>query len=259
MPIKGQEPNMEENNESTTQNQEIDNQDSQTTDIQPEVSVSESPEQQESTAAQQETSHDGAPRSDAKEERQETPQQKNFRQLREQAEKLARERDEAIRVAEQLQKQYEQKKQSDATYDPDDYIEGKHLQSVEQKIKRLEEQAIENQLRSSFSDFDSVVTAENLKRLKDHDPELAESINYNPNLYSKAVAAYKAIKRNMVPDTFSKERATAQKNAAKPKPVNTIAPQQGDSPLSKANAFSEGLTEELKMQLRKEMEQARRN
>lgn len=36
-----------------------------------------------------------------------------------------------------------------------------------------------------------------------------------------------------------------------------LSPQQGDSPLSKANAFANGLTEDLKKQLQKEMFEAR--
>ena len=38
-----------------------------------------------------------------------------------------------------------------------------------------------------------------------------------------------------------------------------MSPQQGDSPLSRANAFANGLTPELRVQLIKEMEEARKN
>jgi hypothetical protein len=55
------------------------------------------------------------------------------------------------------------------------------------------------------------------------------------------------------------DKLRAQKNAAKPKPLASVNPQQGDSPLSKANAFANGLTDDLKKQLRKEMEDARRS
>ena len=58
-------------------------------------------------------------------------------------------------------------------------------------------------------------------------------------------------------DNYSKDRDKAQSNASKPKPLASVSPQQGDSPLSRANAFANGLTDELKSQLRKEMEQAR--
>jgi hypothetical protein len=55
------------------------------------------------------------------------------------------------------------------------------------------------------------------------------------------------------------DRAAAQKNASKPKPLASVSPQQGDSPLSRANAFANGLTPELQKQLRQEMEEARKN
>ncbi len=55
-----------------------------------------------------------------------------------------------------------------------------------------------------------------------------------------------------------KSETRIQKNASKPKPLASVNPQQGDSPLSRANAFANGLTEELKDQLRKEMSESRR-
>ena len=61
------------------------------------------------------------------------------------------------------------------------------------------------------------------------------------------------------PDNYKTDRELAQKNASKPKPLASVSPQQGDSPLSRANAFANGLTNELKAQLRKEMEEARKN
>ena len=54
-------------------------------------------------------------------------------------------------------------------------------------------------------------------------------------------------------------KATAQRNAAKPRPTASISPQQGETPLSRANAFANGLTEEMKKQLYKEMLEAASN
>ena len=52
------------------------------------------------------------------------------------------------------------------------------------------------------------------------------------------------------------DKAKAVINAQKPRPLTSISPQQGDSPLSKANAFANGLTPELQAQLLKEMKQS---
>ena len=58
-------------------------------------------------------------------------------------------------------------------------------------------------------------------------------------------------------DKFSQDRARAEVNAGKPRPLTSMSPQQGDGPLSKANAFDNGLTDELKESLLKEMNDAR--
>ena len=78
---------------------------------------------------------------------------------------------------------------------------------------------------------------------------------------AKAVSAYKHIKKLglYTEDTYQADRDLAQRNAAKPKPLVSVSPQQGDSPLSRANAFANGLTPELQKQLRQEMEDARKN
>ena len=53
-------------------------------------------------------------------------------------------------------------------------------------------------------------------------------------------------------------RSKARENHAKPRPISSIGAQEGDGPLSKANAFANGLTDELKQQLLKEMQEARK-
>jgi len=50
-----------------------------------------------------------------------------------------------------------------------------------------------------------------------------------------------------------------QANTAKPRPLTSVSPQSGESPLSRANAFAEGLTPELKKNLFKEMQEAKKN
>jgi hypothetical protein len=204
----------------------------------------------------------------------EKPIDRNWKQLRDKAERLERERDEAIRYAQDLHKKQQpaQEEDNEVTINPDELVEGKHLSRVNKKIQKLEqevqkyqklsqESTVELQLRSQFPDFDKVVTQETLQTLRENDPELAESINYNPNLYNKAAAAYKAIKKMAIykEDTYEPDRERAAKNAAKPKPLSTISPQQGDTPLSHANAFAQGLTDDLKKNLWKEMEEARKN
>lgn len=213
----------------------------------------------------------------------ETPQQGNFRELREAKEKAEKERDEALAYAQQYQQQYQEPQYQDPYYPPsqedynvniadDDLAEGKHLNKMAKKIQDLENQIYQNQqynndisteavLRAKYPDFESVVTNANLKKLRQDYPEIADSLNASPDLYKKAVSAYTLIKKFDIGkgDPYMANKNKAQKNSAKPRPLASVSPQQGDTPLSHANAFAEGLTEELKAKLRKEMEEIRKN
>ena len=198
----------------------------------------------------------------------------NMRKLREEKERIEREHQEALRrLAE-----YENKKQPveeenlDIDLNDDDLFEGRHykkikkqLQRQQEELKKYQEQVkttkTETKLRSQFSDFDTVLTPENIKRLRETEPEIADTIASNNDIYTKAVSAYKMIKKLgiYVEDEYDKERLVAQRNSLKPKPLVSVSPQQGDSPLARANAFADGLTQERKDQLWKEMNEASNN
>lgn len=207
---------------------------------------------------------------------QESDAAKNLRNLRELKERAERERDEALRIAQDLQNRFKQQSPQEQEDEAialaeTDLVEGKHLSKVDKKIKRLEqelknyqqrsvEMEIESRLKSNYSDFDKVVSKSNVEALKNSYPEIAQALNASPDLYSKAVSAYTLIKKLGIhqEDLYESDRLTAQKNAAKPRPLASVAPQQGDSPISRANAFANGLTDELRAQLRREMESARK-
>jgi hypothetical protein len=190
----------------------------------------------------------------------------NFRQLE-------KSRDELLQKVSELekrvleQKQYSPQNQTEEeeySLAPDDLVEGKHLKK---EIKRLESAlqsyqaiTIESRLKSQFSDFDSVVSKENIELLKKQEPELASSLLSNPDLYSKGIAAYKMIKNLGLgsTDPYLKEKETVAKNSAKIKSAASVAPSGGNSPLDNANAYAQGLTPELRMQLLKEMEECRK-
>jgi len=203
----------------------------------------------------------------------------DWRKLRDKADKAERERDDAVRRLQESQgdnnrrtSPKQQQQLDDNRHDEefvigdDDLLEGKHFKSLEkkqsQRIAQLEAQVIESKIRSTYPDFDEVVNNETISMLKDADPELAESIASNRNLHSQAVTAYKSIKRygfveNKKHNDINKQAIA--KNSNKPRTVTSIAPQQGDSPLSRANAFANGLTDELKEQRWKEAKEIIRN
>jgi len=224
---------------------------------------------------------------EVKEEPEVRYQANNFRTLRDEKLKTERERDEALarlRLYEsqqlQLQQyqqqpapQVQQQEELDINLEPDEIAEGKHVNQLAKQVQELKNiikqqeqrstvQTTEAKILSRHPDFHSVVNKENVDLLKMMDPELARTLDTSGDFYSAAITAYGAIKRMSIdkkaPD-YSAEKALIQKNAAKPKPLASLSPQQGDSPLSRANAFANGLTPDLQKQLAREMADARRN
>ena len=220
------------------------------------------------------------------EEAQAAPQtndrEENFKNLRERTQKAERERDELLKYVQDLQKQTTNNTTSkqldkveeqieELNINPEDLAEGKHLQMLYKKIKQLETQlhtsekesrlsAAEMKIKRDFPDFEKVASYENLQKLREVDSDLADAILATKDTYKQHALAYKMVKQFGIyrEDNYVKEKEIAQKNHAKPRPLNSISPQQGESPLSHANAFANGLTEELKSQLAREMYEARK-
>lgn len=223
---------------------------------QPEQVVEVQPEQQAASAPQQ-------PQVDERE--------RNFAALREAREKAERERDEAINYIRQLQQQNQPQEEADPEFAPDDLVEWKHVQNkfkkMEQRLHQYENQTAyqvaEARLKSQYNDFENVVTRENIEALRMAYPEIAQTLHATPDLYNKAVATYNIIKQFGIghqQNNNLQEKQAIARNMAKPRSSNSVAPQQGESPLSKANEFSNGpLTEERKAQLYREMMQAKSN
>jgi hypothetical protein len=244
-----------------------------------EPEAQDSEQHMEATELQEQVENSNASEVIVTQEPSETLQQKNFRSLRQAKEQIERERDEALRIAQEMQLRLQNqtqpnvsKEDDDIHLNPDDIAEGKHLSKVAQKIKRLEDQlkgyqqqsnevVIESRLKNECPDFDKVVSRDNIEHLKLAYPELLQSLQSTQDLYTKGKSAYTLIKKLGIyqEDTFMNERAKAQQNSLKPKPLASVTGQQSDSPLTKANAFAGGLTDELKAQLVKEMYAARKS
>lgn len=206
-------------------------------------------------------------------EQKESERERNFKALREKAARLERERDEALRIAQELQHKSQEPADDDSDFNigEEDIAEGKHLKKLHNEIRTLKktlqqqqqvssESLAETRLRAQYPNYEKILTTDNIAALREQAPELAEAIGATQDIYKKAAATISAIKRLGIgtEDVYEQERAIAQKNAQKPKPVAALAPQQGDSPLSKANAFANGLTDELRAQLHREMVEAMR-
>jgi hypothetical protein len=238
-------------------------------EVHPEIAKTMAPQAEEQQ--EQELTHEEAPQVVRDEvsqpEKELLPQQRDFKELREAKKRIERERDELARkLQETLQPKQTQEEDLDIRINPEDLVEGKHLSKYDKKIRKLEEQlkhyqqqnvsiSAETRLKSMYPDFDKVVSAENISQLNETYPELAYTLRSSTDLYNTGVSAYTLIKKLGIhqDDNYVQERERVQKNMAKPRSVASIAPQQSESPLTQVNAFSNGLTDDLKKQLHKEM------
>lgn len=123
-------------------------------------------------------------------------------------------------------------------------------------IKQREASTVDERLQIKYPDFAQVVTKENIELLKETEPELAESLGYNPDPYKQGIAAYKLLKKAGLegnPKGSLPEKQKAVQNGQKPVSVNAVTKQ---SAIGNAHLFENGLTKELKSSLWKEMQQA---
>ena len=211
----------------------------------------------------------------------ESEQDRNWRAMREKVDQLQRETEKERAKREEyeqlLYKQLLQGKEPEAQPEvdefadiqSDDWLTKEQSQRLAEKLaekkakeivaKALEEERIRradedlpNRLSSQYSDFNAVVTDENVKQLKELEPEVAQALSLVGDKYAQAVAAYKYIKK-FVPgvEKVADYQKKVKENSSKP---GTLSSQS--SALSKAHNFERGLTPELKTQLYKEMVEA---
>lgn len=179
---------------------------------------------------------------------------RNFKALRERAERIEQEKNEALR---RLQEYEAREKALPETVE-------RKIDRIESELRRYTQQsqnaALEARLKAQYADFDKVVSVENVEALKNQYPELASTLQSSNDIYATAVSAYTMIKKlGIAPDQqTTQNRTQAQANYAKPRPAVSVSPQSGQGPLSQANAFAQGMTPELQQQLLREMEEARK-
>ena len=196
-------------------------------------------------------------------------QARNFKMLREQAESQTRRAEQAEREAYALKMKYEQQSAPKAQFrnlGDDDIAEGKDLAAqrmyVDEKYKQQQDEIVELKnmlteyhIRTQCPDFDSVVTSDNLQKLAQEFPEIAATINSSADTKSKAISAYKLIKKLDIGNPQSQiDRELVAKNLNKPKPSNALP--KSDSDLTRANAFEKGLTDSEKEAKYKQMRAA---
>ena len=189
----------------------------------------------------------------------------NFAQLRKSKEHLERENKELKKYLEQVAQNSKQQPSKDASdgfdIEDDDLAEGKHLKKMYQEITNLKKQlydekiaSVPDRLKTKFTDFDDVVSVENVEKLKNSEPELYATITSGSDLYAKGVSAYKALKAlGIAKENFETQKTQVKDNHARPMSTQAI---KGQGALSDSNIFARGLTPELKKQLQQEMSEA---
>lgn len=245
----------------------------------------EAPEPEEETAEDVVETPEETPEEEV-EEQEQSDRERNLAALREKTKQAERERDEAIGYIRQLQQMQQQNQNVPAEtqnntatlpeFGDEDLIEGKHLkrererynkelQEIRKEFSQYKQQntqsQLETKLKTQYPDIEDVLTIDNVNAFREANPRLAQALAYSPDPYAQAVETYNQIKALGVykKDTYTEEKKRIQKNAIKPRSTASISPQQSDSPLTRAGAFSDELTPERKSQLYKEMQEKARS
>jgi len=215
-----------------------------------------------------ETSEDKSEQSHAKP----TPQE-SFQEMRAKNDRLQKERDEALltlrRIEEYALQQQQQQALQQEQYkkpepvpepdlDDDDYVEAKHFKSkisnLEKQLSQFQQQqqssSIEMQLRAKYPDFDRVMTYENIAKLREARPEIAQALHQSSDLYNKAASTYTILKEMGIhqDSSYEPERERAQHNFNKPQTASSL--KKTESALSHASEFNGNrLTEDRKKEI----------
>ncbi len=156
----------------------------------------------------------------------------------------------------------------------DTYVEGKHLkkyikslkQEVESTKKKFEDYNAQNsltqaemRLRAKYSDFDNVVTKENLDKLAAQKPALYKAIFASTDIYDRGDVGYEVLQASgILNNQYQDLDKRVEENKNKPRSAANASPQSGDTPLARVGDYDRRiLSEERKDQLRRQVEQAK--
>lgn len=189
----------------------------------------------------------------------------NWRKLRQEKEEREREAQEYKRQLEEMRQQQQgqqQTQQQQASPDPNDIPTWGEVQKyMEQYQKQVSNVTAETKLKQQYPDFDQVVNQNTIAKLRDQYPELAQGIANTNDMYAQGKSAYTLVKKlGLSPEQqqYESSKQQVQQNASTPRPAQGGSGQNADTPLSHAHAFSNGLDEQTKKQLYKEMKEAQK-
>lgn len=207
----------------------------------------------------------------------EKKQEENWRQIRQRLDAYERERVEFKQYLENMQpKNAPQPQEDEIDIRDGEFVEGqtvkkyikdlnKKLEETKKELHQIKSQSsevtAEMRLKQEFPDYYSVVTEDNIRSLATFKPALYRSIMASPDLYDRGYSAYEMIKNSgLGQERYPEVDKKIEENRNKPKSAASLNAQVSDSPLSKANDYDRRvLTEERKEQLRRQVEEAKRN
>ena len=202
----------------------------------------------------------------------------------EQAERKAAEYERLLREREQQryeqnhapQKEaYQSADEDDVDVADDDYLDGRRfkkttkslkqeLAEVKQKLNEVYNSnasvSAEYRLKSQYSDFDNVVTKQNLATFARIYPEEYQTLMSSRDMYSMGKTAYTMLKNLGIADPeIAEQDKRLQENKNKPRAAASVGPQASDSPIARFGDYDRRvLTEERKEQLRRQVAEAKR-
>ncbi len=218
-----------------------------------EETVEEIPEEVEAAPAEQPVQEQPAQQEDPKDRdwRQVRAKADEARQLARDKEALERERDFYRQQAMNQQPQKQQAQEEEYLTDSERNLKSQieELRQQQAKLARETDEAkrqtavsrAEARLSQDFPDIKTVVSEENVERLKEQFPHLYNAAVASSDVYSVGAAAYEFI---MAKGIYKKAKPTNpinqivnNANASKPRSASIANPQSGESPIRQANAF----------------------
>lgn len=130
----------------------------------------------------------------------------------------------------------------------DRLAEKKALLAVQKVLKEREVAALPEKTKAQFTDYDQVMTIENVKKFEQEEPGLAAACANAPNPWE---ATYKMLKKFVLPVEDKKSSKLEEKmkeNLSKPISSNSVG---RSSPLSSANQWAEASKEDLYKEMMK--------
>jgi hypothetical protein len=205
--------------------------------------------------------------------------EQNFRVMRERAEiaeRRAQEMEQYIRAQQQPKEQAPQEEYDDFDIKDEDFVEGKHVkkpirklqkelkqqkQELDEYKKQISAESARLRLRSEMPDFEKVVNQTTLDKLSKTKPALYRTLMATQDLYDCGYSAYEMIKNNKLDiNEYEDQDNRLDTNKAKPRSSSAASPHAQEAPLSRAQDYDRRiLTEERKEQLRRQVEDAKRN